>query len=209
MRLIDKIIWLGHASFKIKGDSKTIYIDPWKIASPSADADIILVGHSHYDHLSIPDVEKISKPTTVLVAPEDCANQLQGEVNIVKPGDVLNFEDVIVEAVPAYNPDKAFHPRANNWVGFIVTVDGERLYYASDTDIIPEMAEVRDIQVSLLPVGGTYTMGPKEAAQAAETIKPEIAVPYHYGDIVGSEEDARSFSTFFSGKTKILKPQKG
>jgi L-ascorbate metabolism protein UlaG (beta-lactamase superfamily) len=170
-------------------------------------ADIILVGHSHYDHFSPADIQKISKPMTILIVPGDCAKQLKGNVKIMKPGDVLTVDDVIIESVPAYNPNKPFHPKANKWMGFIVTLDRERLYYASDTDLIPEMKKIENIDVALFPVGGTYTMNPEEAADAAEIISPAIAVPYHYGDIVGSEEDARKFASLYSGEARILNAQ--
>jgi len=205
--MIEKISWLGHASFKIKGAGIVLYIDPWKLKGKIEPADIILVGHSHYDHFSPADIQKISRPMTILVVPGDCAKQLKGNIKIMKPGDILTVDNVTIESVPAYNPNKAYHPKANKWMGFIVTLDKERLYYASDTDLIPEMKEVKNIDVALFPVGGTYTMNPEEAAEAAEIVNPEIAVPYHYGDIVGSEEDAQSFASLYSGQTRILKPQ--
>jgi len=205
--MIEKISWLGHASFKIKGSSKTIYIDPWKLKGNPEMADIILIGHSHYDHFSLSDIQKISQSTTIVVAPQDCVGKISGNTKVLKPGEHTEIDDVKVEAVPAYNLGKPFHPRNNNWIGFIVTLDGERLYYASDTDEIPEMQAIKDINVALLPVGGTYTMGPSEAARAAELITPQIAVPYHYGDIVGSEKDAQAFAANFSGETRILVKQ--
>lgn len=205
--MIEKISWLGHASFKIKGAGIVLYIDPWKLKGKIEPADIILVGHSHYDHFSPADIQKISRPMTILVVPGDCAKQLKGNIKIMKPGDILTVDNVTIESVPAYNPNKAYHPKVNKWMGFIVTLDKERLYYASDTDPIPEMKEVKNIDVALFPVGGTYTMNPEEAAEAAEIVNPEIAVPYHYGDIVGSEEDAQSFASLYSGQTRILKPQ--
>ena len=202
--MIDKISWLGHASFKIRGQNKVIYIDPWKLKGDPEPADIILVGHSHYDHFSAPDIRKIAKPSTILIAPADCSVEFDGEKKDIRPGETLVIDDVTVEAVPAYNPGKPFHPREKGWVGFILTLEEERLYYASDTDLVPEMSRVKDIDVALFPVGGTYTMDPKAAALAAETIKPRIAVPYHYGDIVGTKKDAEAFSSRFSGETRIL-----
>lgn len=205
--MIEKLTWFGHASFQIKGRKKTIYIDPWKLKGSAEPADIILISHSHYDHFSPPDILKISKSSTVIIIPQDCAGKVKGNLKIMKPGDNLDLDGIEVKAVPAYNPDKPFHPKKNNWIGFIVTVDDERLYYASDTDEIPEMAKIRDIDVALFPVGGTYTMNGQEAAHAAEIIKPGIAVPYHYGDIVGSARDAELFASHFSGETRILQPK--
>ncbi len=204
--MIEKLTWLGHATFKIKGEKCVIYIDPWKLKGGEEPADIILVGHSHYDHLSVSDIEKISKPSTTIVTVPDCTHKLKGNIKVVKPGDTLTVGDVEIEAVPAYNINKTFHPRVNNWVGFIITVEGERLYYASDTDVTPEMNNIKDIDVALFPVGGTYTMDGKEAAKAADIIKPKIAVPYHYGDIVGNEEDARVLKSNYAGETRIMTP---
>jgi L-ascorbate metabolism protein UlaG (beta-lactamase superfamily) len=204
--MIEKLVWFGHASFQIKGKRKTIYIDPWKLKGSAQPADIILIGHSHYDHFSPPDILRISQPSTVIVVPQDCAGKVKGNLKIMKPGETLDLEGIEVKAIPAYTPEKPFHPKKNNWLGFIVTIDGERLYYASDTDEIPEMGKIKDIDVALLPVGGTYTMNAKEAAHAAGTIKPRIAVPYHYGDIVGTGRDAELFASLFSGETRILQP---
>jgi len=204
--MIEKLFWLGHASFKIKGKSKIIYIDPWKLKGSHEAADIILIGHSHFDHLSLPDIEKIKKPSTVIITTADCAAQIKDDVRIVKPGDTIKVDDVVIEAVPAYNTDKTFHPKANHWIGFIVNLDGERLYYSSDTDIIPEMSQLKNIDVALLPAGGTYTMDIHQAAKAAEMISPKIAVPYHYGDIVGTADEGNKFAAIYSGKSHILKP---
>ena len=204
--MIEKLSWLGHASFKIKGKTKVVYIDPWKLKGSPEAADIILIGHSHYDHLSAPDVEKVQKPSTVIITTSDCASGLKGNIRIIKPGSTVVVDDVTVQAIPAYNVNKAFHPKSNEWVGFILTLDGERLYYASDTDFIPEMKALKNIEIALLPIGGTYTMNANEAAQAAKNINPRIVVPYHYGDIIGTKEDAERLASLYTGETRILKP---
>jgi L-ascorbate metabolism protein UlaG (beta-lactamase superfamily) len=204
--MIEKLSWLGHASFKIKGKTKVVYIDPWKLKGSHEPADIILIGHSHYDHLSVPDVEKVQKQSTVIITTADCASGLKGNIRIIKPGSTVVVDDVTVQAIPAYNVNKAFHPKSNEWVGFILTLDGERLYYASDTDFIPEMKELQNIDIALLPIGGTYTMNANEAAQAAKTINPRIVVPYHYGDIIGTKEDAKRLASLYTGETRILNP---
>ena len=204
--MIEKLSWLGHASFKIKGKTKVVYIDPWKLKGSPEPADIILIGHSHFDHLSIPDVEKIQKQSTVIITTADCASGLKGNIRIIKPGSTVVVDDITVQAIPAYNVNKAFHPKSNEWVGFILTLDGERLYYASDTDFIPEMKALKNIDIALLPIGGTYTMNANEAAQAAKIINPRIVVPYHYGDIIGTKEDAEKLASLHTGETRILKP---
>jgi len=188
--MVENIVWLGHSSVRIDGE-KVIYIDPWKLKNPKK-ADLILISHSHYDHLSVEDVAKIQKDDTVIIATKDSAARLSGDVRIVKPGDVVQVEGISVEAVPAYNTNKDFHPRENGWLGFVVTVGGKRIYYCGDTDLIPEMETMR-ADIMLVPVGGTYTMTAEEAARAVNTVRPGTAIPIHYDDIVGSEEDARRF----------------
>jgi L-ascorbate metabolism protein UlaG (beta-lactamase superfamily) len=203
--MLEKITWLGHAAFKIEGE-KTVFIDPWKLKT-SGRADIILVSHPHYDHYSQPDIDKLRGPQTVVVTVREVASQVGGSVKIVKPGDVIEVHGVKIEAPPAYNIGKQFHPKGNGWIGFVVEMGGERLYYAGDTDGIPEMGKLKNIDVALLPVGGTYTMDAKEAAEAARAIKPKVAVPYHWGDIVGSSSDAKRFAELYGGKSEILTPK--
>lgn len=188
--MLEKISWLGHSSVKIGGD-KIIYIDPWKLKDGEK-ADIILVSHSHGDHLSPEDIKKISKEDTVIITTPDCVSQLSGDVRAVKPGDEVIVSGITIEAVASYNKDKVFHPKANNWIGFVVTVGGKRIYYCGDTDLIPEMENIK-ADIVIAPVGGTYTMTAEEAAEAVNLMKPEVAIPIHYDDIVGSIEDAKKF----------------
>jgi len=201
--MLDKIYWLGHSSIKIKGD-KTVYIDPWKLRDYDP-ADLILISHSHGDHLSPGDVEKIHKDDTVIITTEDCAAQLSGDVRVVKPGDEIQVGEIKVEAVPSYNTNKAFHPRQNKWVGFIITMEGSRIYYCGDTDFIPEMKEI-EADIMIVPVGGTYTMTAEEAAEAVNLIKPGVSIPVHYGDIVGSIKDAKKFKALCEVPVEIKAP---
>lgn len=198
---IENIKWLGHASFQIK-DGKVIYIDPWKLETVEP-ADIILVTHEHYDHCSTQDITKIQKESTIIVAPEDCANKLSGNVKTIKPAEVLTVAGVAIEAVPAYNIGKSFHPKSNNWVGFMLTLDNTRIYHAGDTDLIPEINET-GLDFALLPIGGTYTMNAREAAHLANKIRPKVAIPMHYGSIVGSASDAQEFKRLCKGVVQIL-----
>jgi L-ascorbate metabolism protein UlaG (beta-lactamase superfamily) len=198
--MIENVTWLGHASFKI-ADDKVIYIDPWKLGRAEP-ADMILITHSHRDHCSPQDVAKLQKEGTVIVTVADCAGEFKGDVRILKPGDRLKIDGVTIEAVPAYNTDKPNHPKAAGRVGFIIEMGGGRIYHAGDTDLIPEMDEIK-ADIALLPVGGTYTMTAEEAAQAAEKIKPQVAIPMHYGETVGSLADAEKFKRLCSCEVRI------
>ncbi|MCK4244708.1 MAG: MBL fold metallo-hydrolase [Candidatus Omnitrophica bacterium] len=199
--MVENIRWLGHASFKIT-DNKIIYLDPWKLADGEK-ADLILITHSHYDHCSREDITKIQKPETVIVAPADAASQLTGNVKVAKTGDKITAAGIEIEVVCAYNSEKNFHPKAAGGVGYILTIEGKRIYHTGDTDLIPEMEGIK-ADVLLVPVGGTYTMDAREAAEAVKLIKPEIAIPMHYGDIVGSPEDAEEFKKLASCPVEIL-----
>jgi L-ascorbate metabolism protein UlaG (beta-lactamase superfamily) len=202
----EKIKWLGHASFRIEGSRATVYIDPWKLKG-SVPADIVCITHSHYDHLSADDVEKIRKPSTVIVGPEDCKGGFGDAFKVIAPGGSYEIGAVKIEAVPAYNTDKQFHPKANNWVGYVLTIDGFRIYHSGDTDVIPEMADI-NADVALLPVGGTYTMTVKQAAEATQKINPKLAVPMHCGDIVGTLDDREAFRKLSKAPVSVLDPTK-
>lgn len=198
------IEWLGHASFRITGEGKTIYIDPWKLGAKAPPADLILISHSHYDHLSPEDVAKISNPATRIICTRDSAEKLKGQkVRIVAPDETVHIGSIVIRTTRAYNSKKQFHPKENDWVGFMIVLGGEVIYYAGDTDLIPEMEALGKVDVALLPVGGTYTMTPEEAAEAVRTIKPVRAIPYHWGDIVGSIEDARRFQQLSPAPVEI------
>ncbi len=188
--MLEGIHWLGHASFRIDGEV-TIYIDPWKIAG-GPPADLILVTHAHHDHLSPADIAKVRTPETVIVCPAQCAGELEGDVRVVAPGQTLLVGQVTIEVVASYNTNKPNHPKEAGNVGFIVTVGGRRIYHGGDTDLIPEMDEF-SCEVALIPMGGKYTMNAEEAAQALERIKPQVAVPMHWGDVVGGREDVERF----------------
>jgi len=204
--MVENIEFLGHATFRINS-VKTIYFDPYQLQSDKL-ADVILISHSHFDHLSIDDVKKIAQKDTVIICSKDCVEQVAPLVNQVigmDPFEVAEVGDISVESVPAYNIDKEFHPKENNWNGYIVAMSGYRFYHPGDTDKIPEMKDVQT-GVAFLPVGGTYTMDYREAAEAVELIDPSYAIPMHYGSIVGSENDAQKFVELVGSRGMIIPP---
>lgn len=200
-KMLENITWLGHDSFRIK-DDKVIYIDPWQLEDGEP-ADLILVTHDHYDHFSLEDIQRIRTDDTVVVTIAASARKLTGPVRTVKAGDKLTVRGIDIEVVPAYNINKRFHPQGAGHVGFIVTVGGQRIYHAGDTDFIPEMKDI-EADIALLPVSGTYVMTAEEAAKAAEAIQPKVAVPMHYGSIVGSVQDAQRFKELCPVEVRIL-----
>ena len=181
-----RLKWLGHASWKVKAAGKTIYIDPYQ-GDYDEEADLILSTHSHTDHCDPEKIKLVRGPDTVIVAPADCASKIGAPVRSLKPGEKADFDDVTVEAVEAYNykrfrsPGTPYHPKGLG-VGYLVRAEGKTVYHAGDTDLIPEMKELKGIDLALLPSGGTYTMDNDEAAEAAVVIHPKIAVPMHIWD---------------------------
>ncbi len=200
--VVKNITWLGHDGFLIKGDGKAIVIDPFQVKQCEP-ADVILVTHEHYDHCSPEDIQKVQEASTVIVTEADSAKKLSGDVRVVQPGDKLTVSGIQIEAVPAYNTNKDFHPKQNGWLGFVLTVDGVRIYHAGDTDLIPEMDSIK-ADIALLPVSGTYVMTAEEAVEAAKIIKPKLVIPMHYDSIVGSADDARRFSDALSGTCEVV-----
>jgi L-ascorbate metabolism protein UlaG (beta-lactamase superfamily) len=206
--MVENIKWLGHASILISTGGKNIYVDPWKLIKDQPKGDLILITHPHYDHFSPDDINKIVRNDSVIIGPLDILKIKLGKKIEIKPGQEINLNWVKIKAVPAYNINKHFHPKGNNWCGYIIEIEGNKIYIAGDTDFIPEMKNIV-ADIVILPVGGTYTMTAEEAANAVNTIKPKLAIPYHFGDIVGSEKDAKLFSSFvLNSEVKILKIEK-
>ena len=196
-----KIKWLGHDSFSLAGNVKII-IDPYKITKQEK-ADLILISHNHFDHLSVDDLKNISTGSTSIVAAKECIDMLKGfdfkEKIGLSPGEEKTVRGIKIKSVRAYNLDKInsdtkkpFHPKEDNKVGFLFELNGITIYHTGDTDLIPEMSDLKP-EIALVPVSGTYVMTAQEAAKAVEKIKPKIVIPMHYGVIVGSEKDARDF----------------
>lgn len=195
--MLENIEVLCHSSIKINKE-KIIYIDPFKINKSFNDAEIIFITHSHYDHYSEEDINKIKKKDTIIIAPKDVTEKLLQEgykpesIIAVEPNKEYKVEGIKFETVSAYNIDKQFHPKENEWVGYIIELQGIRYYIAGDTDINEDNKNVQ-CDVAFVPVGGTYTMDFKEAANLINEIKPKIAVPIHYGSVVGTKQDAINF----------------
>ena len=200
---LDNIKWLGHDTFRV-ADEVVIYTDPFQVSGSPKDADIILITPSHRDHCSPDDVAKIGKEGTVIVTIAAAARQLKGDVLVVKAGDSLTVGDTSIEVVPAYNVNKHFHPQSAGHVGFIFTVGDKRIYHAGDTDVIPEMDSIQ-ADIALLPVSGKYVMTADEAVQAAQKIRPQVAIPMHYGaGVAGTIKDAKRFRDRLQGKVEVV-----
>lgn len=204
--LLDDLRWLGHDSFRIDYPL-VIYLDPWRITPENPPADIILISHEHHDHCSPEDVERLRQEGTTIIANPSAASKLEGQVTIMKAGDSLNVKGVQIDAVPAYNLEKPFHPKSAGHVGYILTINGERLYFAGDTDFIPEMRELH-CDIALLPVSGIYVMDAVEATQAAEAIRARISIPMHYGaGVAGTIVDAEKFRSLCTVPVILLEAE--
>lgn len=204
--MIYNIEWLGHSTIKILGD-KVIYIDPYNIKDKFNDADIIFITHNHYDHFSIEDIKKcISKNTKIIVTEDLYEDALQlgfkeKDIINVLPNNNYEVENLSFSTLPAYNIDKKYHPKENNWVGYIIKVNNIKYYIAGDTDITDEARKVK-CDIAFLPVGGTFTMDYQEAALLANEIEPKIVIPIHYGTLVGTKEDASNFKDNIKNSVK-------
>ena len=201
--MLENIKCLGHSTIKMLDKDKVIYIDPYNIKEDKKDADIIFITHAHYDHFSEEDIIKIKNANTIIVITEDIYNKvielgfLEKKIIKVMPKEEYKIGNIRFQTIPAYNIDKKFHPKENMWVGYLININNIRYYIAGDTDITNENKKVK-CDVAFLPVGGTYTMDYKEAAELANIIRPKIVVPIHYGIIVGTKEDALNFKNFIN-----------
>lgn len=195
--MLNNIEVLYHSSIRIKKE-KTIYIDPFKIDRNYNDADIIFITHDHYDHYSEEDIDKVINENAVIVIPEELLTKVlkkginKNAIITVEPNQKYMVQGIKFETVPAYNTNKIFHPKENGWVGYVIEINGIKYYIAGDTDITEENKKVK-CDVAFVPVGGTYTMDFKEAAQLVNQIQPKVAIPIHYGSVVGTKQDAEEF----------------
>lgn len=204
--MLENIEVLCHSSIRIN-KKKVIYIDPFKINKNYNDADIIFITHDHYDHYSEEDIDKVIKEDTTIVISKDLLKKLlkkginKNAIIVAEPNKEYETQGINFNTIPAYNINKKFHPKENNWLGYIITINNVKYYVAGDTDITDENRKVK-CDVAFVPVGGTYTMDFKEAARLINEIKPKIAVPIHYGSIVGTEQDARNFINLLNSEIK-------
>ena len=205
--MLESIEILCHSCIKFnKGE--VIYFDPFKIEKNYNDADVIFITHDHYDHYSEEDIDKVIKEETIIVAPEDLLTKLlkkgfeRDNMVLVTPNQKYTVKGIEFQTIPAYNVNKQFHPKANEWVGYVLKIEGVTYYIAGDTDITEENKKVK-CDVAFVPVGGTFTMDYKEAAELINEIKPKIAVPTHYGSTVGEKSDGVSFSKLVSPEIEV------
>lgn len=196
--MINNISINCHSSIKINGE-KVIYVDPYKIKGINNDADLIFITHEHYDHYSIEDINNVKKNNTRFIVPKSMKNRLiidgisESDIISVDVKNKYSVDDIEFETIPAYNINKNFHPKNNNWVGYIININNIKYYIAGDTDMTEEAINVK-CDIAFVPIGGTYTMDYKEAATLTNKIKPKYAIPIHYGLIVGTNEDAINYS---------------
>lgn len=192
--MLEGITWYRQSAMRWRGDGPVVYVDPWGVTDPEP-ADLILITHAHFDHFQPEEIERLRTPTTKIVAPRDVAAELSGDVTPVAPGESHELGGLRFETVPAYNIVEArleMHPKRNGWVGYVFDHGGRTYYHAGDTDALPEL-ESLSTQVAMVPIGGTYTMDAREAAGLVKAMGPELAVPMHFGFVVGSPSDAKRF----------------
>ena len=197
--MIENIEVFTQSSIRITDGDCRIYIDPFQMSEAPKDADFILITHDHYDHFSPEDIEKVSNGRSVLLVPAkmipqaDKISSIVGEIHSVMPGEHYGINGLEFDTVAAYNNLKPFHPKSAGWVGYILQIDGQRIYIAGDTDMNRDNQDVK-CDVALVPIGGKFTMDAKKAAEFINTIQPSVAIPTHYGSIVGKKEDADVFA---------------
>ncbi|MEM5830684.1 MAG: MBL fold metallo-hydrolase [Candidatus Aenigmatarchaeota archaeon] len=176
-----KIEWLGHASFRIYNDL-ILYFDPYILDTNPKKADLIFVSHDHFDHKDDENIRKLMREDTIIVGPECVTKDYKNSITL-KPYDEKEIKGVRIKAFPSYNPQKPFHPKEKEYLGFIVNFHNVKIYHPGDTELIEEMKELRkeNIDVALLPIGGTYVMDVDQALKAIEYILPKYVIPMHFG----------------------------
>ncbi len=210
--MLENFTWYKQSAFRFKGERLVVYIDPWGLDGDLPPADVVLITHAHGDHYSNDDIKRVKAAKTLFVAPADVAKELSGNVKVVKPGERVDATGIKLDTVPAYNIDPArlqAHPKANNWVGYLMQLGGHTYYHAGDTDHLPELEKLKT-DVAFLPIGdGGFVMTVDEAAALAKAMKPKVVVPMHYGFYpgVGVEADGARFKKAAAGiEVQILRP---
>lgn len=204
-----QITWYAQSAIRIDVGGMRIYIDPYHLPDGQPPADVLLISHHHGDHLSLDDIGRVRQDSTVVFASRLAAEKLPGPVHVLPPGDSAEHDGLQIKAVPAYNiakfrsPGVPFHPREEQHLGFLLTVEDLTFYFAGDTDVIPEMDEIGPVDYAFLPVSGKFVMTAEEAAEAARKVQPSVAVPVHYGSLVGSVEDARRFADLVPDQVRV------
>ncbi|MCR5254466.1 MAG: MBL fold metallo-hydrolase [Acetatifactor sp.] len=207
--MVENIKVFKQNSIRIEGDNNVIYIDPFEMEEEPHDASFVLITHDHYDHFSPDSIKNVAKDDTILVVPENMKNKASEVADVVatiftvKPGTVNEKNGLYFETVPAYNVLKPFHLKSAGWVGYILNICDKRIYIAGDTDATKEAKAVK-CDIALVPVGGTYTMDAAKAAELVNTIKPEIAIPVHYGSVVGSPRDGVNFAELVDKSVEVV-----
>lgn len=208
MELIKGIEVLHHSSIRIHKE-RIVYVDPYEVKEEYHDADFVFVTHAHYDHFSCDDIQKVMNDHTILIATQDVIDgtkEIQPDATkriVVKPNQEYNINGLHIQTTVAYNENKPFHPKKQEWVGYIIAFEDAKVYIAGDTDHLKELESIR-CDIALVPIGGTYTMNFKEAADLINAIHPKIAIPTHYGSIVGTKEDATNFKTMVHSETSVI-----
>ena len=204
-----KVTWFAQSAFRLEHGGVRIYIDPFKIPDGEPTADILLLTHDHGDHLSAADIAKVRDANTAVVAGPAVSDKIDQPFTELRPGDATTIQNAKIRAVPAYTTSKfresgeATHPKESQHVGYLVEIDDLTFYFLSDTDVIPEMNEIGPVDYAFVPVSGVFVMTAEEAAEAVKIIQPSVAIPCHYGVVVGSAEDARRFADLVPDQVRV------
>jgi L-ascorbate metabolism protein UlaG (beta-lactamase superfamily) len=208
--MLERFTWFKQSAYRWDGDGATVYIDPWGVPEGAPEADVIFITHAHDDHFQPEEIQRLTKRDTQIVAPRDIAAELSGNVRPVAPGDTVEASGIKGQAVPAYNIAEErleMHPKANGWVGYVLQLGDTTYYHAGDTDHLTDLETISP-QVAFVPIGGTFTMDASEAAGLIRIMSPQLAVPMHYGFVVGSPADAERFRQEADPvRVEILQPQ--
>lgn len=201
-QMLEGVTWFRQSAIRIRRAGVEVHVDPWGLTEDGS-ADYILLTHPHYDNFSEEDIARIRGPDTVLIAPASMKKQVHEPDHLLRPGDLLQLGGLDVLAVPAHNRTKKFHPPESGWLGYVFTVGDVTYYHAGHTDFLTSMHGIR-CDVAFLPCDGHYTMAPDDAARAGEACGAAVVVPVHWGDAVGSREDAEAVARAFDGRVEIL-----